>query len=49
MKKASLSLVLLLVLIAAQAKTTYIPTYRSYIHIVTGGDTLSIKNKEGIL
>lgn len=31
MKKASLSLVLLfVVLTAAQAKTTYIPTYRSY-------------------
>ena len=26
---------------ALQAKTTYIPTYRSYLHIVTGGDTLA--------
>ena len=26
---------------ALQAKTTYIPTYRNYLHIVTGGDTLA--------
>ena len=42
MKKTLLSVAFLLMVLTAQAKTTYIPTYRSYIHIVTGGDTLSI-------
>jgi hypothetical protein len=29
---------------AATAKTTYIPTYRSYIHIVSGSDTTAVSN-----
>ena len=31
--------------LSAHAKTTYIPTYRSYIHIVDGSDTISISNR----
>ncbi len=47
MKKISLSSVFLFVcLTATQAKTTYIPTYRSYIHIVTDGDTASIAGNQ---
>ena len=42
MKSFLLSSAFLLICLATtQAKTTYIPTYRSYIHIVTDGDTVS--------
>ncbi len=42
MKRLLLSSAFLLICLATtQAKTTYIPTYRSYIHIVTEGDTVS--------
>lgn len=29
---------------ASAYKTTYIPTYRSYLHILNGGDTLAVQN-----
>ena len=29
---------------SAEAKTTYIPTYASYIHIVSGMDTVAVEN-----
>ena len=32
----------LMTLLSGQAKTTYIPTYKSYIHIVNNGDTVSV-------
>lgn len=35
----------LLAATTAQAKTTYIPTYRNYLHIVADGDTMSISNR----
>jgi len=47
MKKKLLLLILTqlpMVVIAVQAKTTYIPTYLSYLHIVTGSDTLAVTN-----
>ena len=40
MKKV-LSIIALMMAVAIQAKTTYIPTYLSYLHIVTDKDTLS--------
>lgn len=39
-----LFLITLLSSLAINAKTTYIPKYRSYIHIVTDGDTASVVN-----
>ncbi len=45
MKKILSTFALLLITITAVAfKTTYIPTYRSYLHIVTNGDTLAVEN-----
>ena len=44
MRKTILFFVLFVVM-ALQAKTTYIPTYMSYLHIVTGVDTLTATNK----
>ncbi len=35
---------LLLVAMSTHAKTTYIPTYRSYLHIVNGSDTTAVEN-----
>ena len=32
----------LMTLLSGQAKTTYIPTYKSYIHIVNNGETVSV-------
>lgn len=32
--------------VTAQAKTTYVPSYMSYIHIVNGGDTLQCANTD---
>ena len=44
MKKVLSIIALLHVGMMVQAKTTYIPTYRSYLHIVTDGDTLAMSN-----
>lgn len=35
--------------IAVEAKTTYIPNYKSYIHIVNGGDTTAVTNNLEVL
>lgn len=35
--------------VAIDAKTTYIPTYYSYLHIVTDGDTLAVTNNTDYL
>ena len=43
-RKNYLLLFLLLSGITVIAKTTYIPKYRSYIHIVNGSDTISTTN-----
>ena len=40
--KAKVLLLALMCCLPAVGKTTYIPTYRSYIHIVNGGDTISV-------
>ena len=45
MKKLLLMLALLASFDYAISKTTYIPTYRSYIHILNGNDTLSVTNR----
>lgn len=44
MKKVLSIIALLLVVMFIHAKTTYIPTYRSYLHILNGGDTLAMSN-----
>lgn len=44
MRTIYLTAILLLASVAASAQTTYIPTYRSYLHIVTGNDTISVAN-----
>ena len=44
MKKLLSILTMLTVAMQIQAKTTYIPTYLSYLHIVTRGDTLAVTN-----
>lgn len=44
MKKYLLFLLFLTVGIMVEAKTTYIPKYQSYIHIVNGLDTMAVSN-----
>ena len=44
MRKYILSLLALVSLLSAMAKTTYIPKYRSYIHIVNGSDTVAVSS-----
>ena len=44
MKKFCLLLLLVSIKITSIAKTTYIPTYESYIHIVNGCDTVAVTN-----
>ena len=44
MKKAISLFVALLFVSSVSAKTTYIPIYRSYIHIVNGTDTSAVSN-----
>lgn len=44
MKKYLLFLLFLTVGIMVEAKTTYIPKYQSYIHIVNGLDTTAVSN-----
>lgn len=45
MKKAlSIIFAAMVALSASAYKTTYIPTYRSYLHILNGGDTLAVQN-----
>ena len=39
-----LFLIALLLCLAVNAKTTYLPKYHGYLHIVTDGDTLSTTN-----
>ena len=34
------------VAINIHSKTTYIPTYLSYLHIITNGDTLAVAHQE---
>ena len=41
MKKTLLTIIVLFSVLFAMGKTTYVPTYVSYIHIVTNGDTIS--------
>lgn len=42
--KKTLFFLALLISVVLNAKTTYIPKYRSYIHIVDKGDTISVAN-----
>lgn len=44
LKQLLLPILLSFTCMCIQAKTTYIPTYRSYIHIVNGDDTASVTN-----
>ena len=44
MKKVLSIIALMLIVMIIHAKTTYIPTYRSYLHILNGGDTLAVSN-----
>jgi hypothetical protein len=44
MKKVLSIIALLLMGMMVQAKTTYIPKYRSYLHIISGSDTLAVAN-----
>jgi len=44
MKKTIIFLLLLVSMLSATAKTTYIPIYRTYIHIVNGTDTTVASN-----
>ena len=37
-------LISMVMAVTAQSKTTYIPMYRTYMHIVTGGDTIAVTN-----
>jgi hypothetical protein len=48
-KKAIISLILLIGCLAIKAKTTYIPTYYSYIQIKQGKDTVSINGNSASL
>ena len=43
MRKA-ITIALMLMVVSAYAFTTYIPTYRSYLHILTGNDTIAVAN-----
>ena len=44
MKKLLTIMTVLAIAMVTQAKTTYIPTYLNYLHIITGGDTLAVTN-----
>lgn len=45
MKRIVISIIVALLFVSSiSAKTTYIPIYRSYIHIVNGTDTSAVSN-----
>ena len=49
MKKVLLFILMLTFGLSTTAKTTYIPNYKSYIHIVNGADTTAVTNNLEVL